>query len=86
MRVTRRLDGKKFAPSVARKTRGVLFSALDHAVEKKLIDANPLPSVKWTAVPFPVRSRGEGIGSRQPYRAGVDRDQPESGKGRFKCW
>ncbi|MEV6832833.1 hypothetical protein [Amycolatopsis sp. NPDC051102] len=49
--VTRRLDGNKFAPSVARKTRGVLFNALDYAVEKKLIDANPLPSVKWTAMP-----------------------------------
>ncbi|MET8847976.1 hypothetical protein [Amycolatopsis sp. NPDC004625] len=49
--VTRRLDGQKFAPSVARKTRGVLFNALDYAVEKKLIDANPLPSVKWTAMP-----------------------------------
>ncbi|MEV6445699.1 hypothetical protein [Amycolatopsis sp. NPDC051716] len=49
--VTRRLDGKKFAPSVARKTRGVLFNALDYAVEKKLIDANPLTSVKWTAMP-----------------------------------
>ncbi|WP_239154456.1 tyrosine recombinase XerC [Amycolatopsis sp. FDAARGOS 1241] len=49
--VTRRLDGKRFAPSVARKTRGVLFNALDYAIEKKLIDANPLSSVKWTAMP-----------------------------------
>jgi integrase len=49
--VTKRLDGKKFAPSVARKTRGVLFNTLDYAVEKKLIDANPLTSVKWTAMP-----------------------------------
>ncbi|WP_410640673.1 tyrosine-type recombinase/integrase [Amycolatopsis sp. lyj-346] len=49
--VTRRLDGKKFAPSVARKTRGVLFNALDYAIEKKLIEANPLASVKWTAMP-----------------------------------
>ncbi|MEV6880191.1 hypothetical protein [Amycolatopsis sp. NPDC051128] len=58
--VTRRLDGQKFAPSVARKTRGVLFSALDYAVEKKLIDANPLSSVKWTAMPKGKRKVDKG--------------------------
>ncbi|MBB5852489.1 tyrosine-type recombinase/integrase [Amycolatopsis umgeniensis] len=49
--VTRRLDGKRFAPSVARKTRAVLFNALDYAVELGLIEANPLSSVKWSAMP-----------------------------------
>ncbi len=58
--VTRRLDGQKFAPSVARKTRGVLFSALDYAIEKKQIDANPLPSVKWTAMPKGKRKIDKG--------------------------
>jgi integrase len=49
--VTRRLDGELFAPTVARKTRSVLWNTLDYAVEKKLIDVNPLASVKWTAMP-----------------------------------
>jgi integrase len=49
--VTRRLDGKPFAPTVACKTRSVLRNALDYAVELKLIDVNPLAGVKWTAMP-----------------------------------
>lgn len=49
--VTKRLDGKPFAPTVARKTRSVLWSLLDYAVEEGLIDANPLVGVKWTAMP-----------------------------------
>ncbi|WP_432847096.1 tyrosine-type recombinase/integrase [Amycolatopsis sp. CA-161197] len=49
--VTRRLDGEKFAPAVARKTRGVLFNAIDYAIELKLTDVNPIRKVKWTAMP-----------------------------------
>jgi site-specific recombinase XerC len=46
-----KLDGELFARTIARKTRSVLWNALDYAVEKNLIDANPLVSVKWTAMP-----------------------------------
>ena len=49
--VTRRLDGKPFAPTVARKTRSVLWNVLDYAVEQGLIDVNPLAGVKWSAMP-----------------------------------
>ncbi|MFC4004883.1 tyrosine-type recombinase/integrase [Prauserella oleivorans] len=49
--VTKRLDGKPFAPTVARKTRSVLWNLLDYAVEKELIEANPLRGVRWTAMP-----------------------------------
>lgn len=49
--VTRRLDGKPFAPTVARKTRSVLWNVLDYAVEEGLIDVNPLAGVKWSAMP-----------------------------------
>lgn len=49
--VTRRLDGKPFAPSVARKTRAVLWNVLDFAVEKKHLSVNPLAGTKWTAMP-----------------------------------
>jgi hypothetical protein len=49
--VTRRLDGKPFAPTVARKTRSVLWNVLGYAVEEGLLDVNPLAGVKWTAMP-----------------------------------
>lgn len=49
--VTRQLNGKPFAPTVARKTRSVLWNTLDYAVEEGLIEANPLAGVKWTAMP-----------------------------------
>src|ERR1700741_529525 len=49
--VTRRLDGQPYAPTVARKTRSVLWNVLDYAVEQKVIDTNPLAGVKWKAMP-----------------------------------
>lgn len=49
--VTKRLDGKPFAPTVARKTRSVLWNLLDYAVEKDVIEKNPLATVKWTSMP-----------------------------------
>ncbi|PXY26742.1 hypothetical protein BAY59_19060 [Prauserella coralliicola] len=49
--VTKRLDGKPFAPTVARKTRSVVWNLLDYAVEKGVLEANPLATVKWTAMP-----------------------------------
>lgn len=48
---TTRLDGKPFAPTVARKTRSVLSNALDFAVEQRLIDRNPMVGTKWTGMP-----------------------------------
>jgi integrase len=49
--VTRRLDGRPYAPTVARKTRSVLWNVLDYAVEQGFLDVNPLVGVKWTAMP-----------------------------------
>ncbi|WP_435582076.1 tyrosine-type recombinase/integrase [Amycolatopsis thermoflava] len=49
--VTKRLDGRPFAPTVARKTRSVVWNLLDYAVEKGVLEANPLATVKWTAMP-----------------------------------
>ncbi|MPY81539.1 MAG: hypothetical protein GEV04_24835 [Actinophytocola sp.] len=78
--VTRRLDGQPFAPTVARKTRAVLWNALDYAVEKKHFDANPLSGSKWTempsgrrkvdkrAVPNPVQARTLLAAVRQTQR------------------
>jgi integrase len=49
--VTRQLNGKQFAPTVARKTRSVLSNVLDYAVGKGLIEVNPLVGLKWTSMP-----------------------------------
>jgi hypothetical protein len=80
--VTRRLDGKPFAPTVACKTRSVLRNALDYAVELKLIDVNPLAGVKWTtmpkgkrkvdkrAVPNPIQARTLLAAVREASRSG----------------
>ncbi|MGB6161275.1 MAG: tyrosine-type recombinase/integrase [Pseudonocardiaceae bacterium] len=40
-------DGSAAAPSVASKRRRVLFNALEYAVERRLIQVNPLPAFKW---------------------------------------
>lgn len=47
--ISRRLDGKPAAASVVRRKRAILYNALDYAVEKKLLDKNPLLEVKWSA-------------------------------------
>lgn len=49
--VTRQLNGEPFAPTVARKTRAVLSNLFDYAVERNLIDVNPVPGMKWTSLP-----------------------------------
>ncbi|WP_206793185.1 hypothetical protein [Amycolatopsis sp. MtRt-6] len=50
--VTQRLDGKPYAPSVARRTRSVLSNLLDYAREElQVLDANPLTNAKWTKMP-----------------------------------
>ncbi|MGH3852172.1 MAG: site-specific integrase [Pseudonocardiaceae bacterium] len=42
-----RIDGSAAAPSVESKRRRVLFNALEYAVERRLIQVNPLPAFKW---------------------------------------
>jgi integrase len=46
-KISTRIDGSAAAPSVASKRRRVLFNALEYAVERRLIPANPLPTFKW---------------------------------------
>lgn len=49
--VVTKLDGTSYAPTVARKTRSILSSVLDYAVEQKSLESNPLSTVKWTSMP-----------------------------------
>jgi integrase len=46
--LTIRLDGTPSAPSVANRKRKILGTAMEYAVELKLLEANPIPALKWT--------------------------------------
>ncbi|WP_433057078.1 tyrosine-type recombinase/integrase [Dactylosporangium sp. CS-033363] len=46
--LTVRLDGKPAAPSVVSRRRKILNTAVEYAVERKLLNANPIPALKWT--------------------------------------
>ena len=50
-----RLDGRPGARSVARQRRMILSNALNYAIERKLLQANPVQDIKWTA-PKPSRA------------------------------
>ena len=49
--VTTSLSGKRYAPSVARKTRSVLSNFFAYAVKRGALNKNPLPDTKWVAMP-----------------------------------
>lgn len=66
--VASKLDGTAAAATVVSRKRAVLFNAVEFAVEKKLLDRNPLPSLKWSppkteheidprVVPNPIQAR-----------------------------
>jgi integrase len=76
-----RIDGSAAAPSVASKRRRVLFNALEYAVERGLIQANPLPAFKWKlpkssgaidkrSVVNPIQARTLLRGVREARRSG----------------
>ncbi|ROP40429.1 tyrosine-type recombinase/integrase [Saccharothrix texasensis] len=47
--LTVRLDGQPYAPSVVNRRRKILSTAMEYAVERKLLPKNPVPALKWTA-------------------------------------
>jgi integrase len=47
--LTLRLDGAPYAPSVVNRRRKILSTAMEYAVELKLLPNNPIPALKWTA-------------------------------------
>ncbi|MEV6621060.1 integrase [Amycolatopsis sp. NPDC051106] len=47
--ISLKLDGKQAAAKTVNRKRAVIYNALEYAVELKLIRANRLPEVKWTA-------------------------------------
>ncbi|WP_433215670.1 tyrosine-type recombinase/integrase [Dactylosporangium sp. CS-047395] len=66
--ISAKLDGKPGAPSVVSRRRKIFNGSIEYAVELKLLDANPLPALKWKppkpvnsvdrrAVPNPVQAR-----------------------------
>lgn len=47
--LTLKVDGKPTAPSVVSRKRRILNTAVEYAVERKLLATNPLPALKWKA-------------------------------------
>jgi integrase len=79
--LTVKLDGTPAAPSVISRRRKIFNSAVEYAVELKLLPANPLPALKWTApkgvapvdrrvVANPVQARTLLAGVREQQRSG----------------
>lgn len=56
-RLTVRLDGSPAAPSVVSRRRKILNALLEYAVERELLDSNPMPALKWKP-PATVRAAG----------------------------
>jgi integrase len=46
--LTLKLDGTPAAPSVSGRRRRILHTAVEYAVERRLLDTNPIPALKWT--------------------------------------
>jgi integrase len=46
--LTVKLDGKPAAASVVSRRRKIFNTAIEYAVERKLLDGNPIPKLKWT--------------------------------------
>lgn len=66
--IVTKLDGKPYSSSVASRRRKIFTSTMGYAVELKLLEANPVPALKWTPpktshvvdkrrVPNPVQAR-----------------------------
>lgn len=47
--LARRMDGKAASATVVNRKRAVLYNALDYAVELRLLEKNPIPTIKWKA-------------------------------------
>jgi integrase len=80
--MTVRLDGAPAAPSVVSRKRKILNTAVEYAVELKLLSSNPIPALKWTA-PKTVnavdrRSVANPVQARTLLNA--VREQPRSGR------
>jgi integrase len=46
---TTRLTGNPVAASTARRHRAILFNAMEYAHELRILEANPIPALKWKA-------------------------------------
>jgi integrase len=79
--LTVRLDGGPAASSVVSRRRKILNTAVEYAVELNMLDANPIPALKWKkpkpvqvvdprCVPNPVQARTLFDGVREQGRVG----------------
>ena len=85
-RLARKMDGYPAAASVVARKRAVLFNALAYAVDKKYLDTNPLPTLRWQVAedgrrhrPATGRQSGTGTGTaRRSQCPELDRGRIES--------
>jgi integrase len=79
--ITVRLDGQKAAPSVVSRRRKILGTAVEYAVELRLLAENPIPALRWKPpksteaidrrrVPNPVQARTLLAAVRDQARSG----------------
>jgi integrase len=79
--LTVRLDGRPYAPSVVSRRRKIFSTTVEYAVERGLLDSNPVPKLRWKApksvdiidrrsVPNPVQARTLLGGVRRRGRIG----------------
>jgi integrase len=47
--LAQKLDGEPAGPTVVNRKRAVLYNAAEYAVERNLLDKNPVPDLKWKA-------------------------------------
>jgi integrase len=75
------LDGRPAAPSTARRTRTILYNALEYAVERRLLIRNPVKAIKWTPpkVPHEVDRRCVVNHAQARRLLGAVREQAPSG-------
>ncbi|GGS61439.1 tyrosine-type recombinase/integrase [Actinokineospora fastidiosa] len=47
--LTRKVDGEQAAPSVVSRKRRIIGTLMEYAVERGVLDENPIPALKWSA-------------------------------------
>ncbi|SES20543.1 tyrosine-type recombinase/integrase [Actinokineospora terrae] len=81
--ISKKLDGKRAAPATIRRKRAVLYNAMEYAVEKELLPANPIPGLKLK-VPKPAKAIDKRVVANPSQAAklleAVRRQKPSGGR------
>lgn len=80
--LTVKLDGAPAAPSVVSRKRKILNAGAEYAVERKLLDSNPIPALKWKAPKTVQTVDRRSVANPVQVRTLLNavREQPRSGR------